>query len=57
VTVGDGGKWLRKNALILAKNNYTPASFWLSIPLSQLHDWITTNNAIIEEAKAARNSK
>jgi hypothetical protein len=32
--------------MILARNNNTPISFWLSLPLSRLGGWIADNNAL-----------
>jgi hypothetical protein len=46
VTAGDGGKWLRKQCLLMARNNSTPVPFWLSLPLQQLCLWIGANNAV-----------
>ncbi len=43
------GQWLRKQTLILAQNNHTSASFWLSVRLVDLRLWIAANNEIIEE--------
>lgn len=37
--------------MILAKNTYTPLPFWLDVPFVQIHDWIGTNNELIEESK------
>lgn len=33
--------------MILAQNNSTSASYWLSLPLSELGSWIADNNSII----------
>lgn len=44
--IGDGGDWLRTNTLILASNRNTPVGFWLSLRLSDLPNWIRTNNQI-----------
>lgn len=40
---------MRKQMLIMSKNNKTPMSFWLEMPLSEFRDWIETNNEITEE--------
>ena len=49
IRAGDGGRWLRKQCLILARNNCTPVSDWLSMPLSELRLWIGANNEIEAE--------
>jgi len=33
----------------LAKNNCTPADFWLGLPLVDLPGWIKANNEIISD--------
>ena len=48
---GDGGDWLRKQCLILARNNHTGVDFWLSRPLAELGRWIESNNALAEEGR------
>ncbi|MCL2487346.1 MAG: hypothetical protein FWE80_01545 [Oscillospiraceae bacterium] len=45
---GDGGHWIRRNCLILARNNNTPVDFWLSLPLTELRGWIDDNDALME---------
>ena len=42
---------LRRTALVLAHNNYTPVDYWLSLPLAELHEWIEINNRLVEEQK------
>jgi electron transfer flavoprotein beta subunit len=54
VVIGDGGKWLRRQCLIMAKTNNTPVPFWLSLPLSELIAWIRESNHIVAEAEAHR---
>jgi len=49
--VGDGGAWLRRQCLIMARTNSTPAAFWLSMPLRELPEWISDNNYLIEQLK------
>ncbi|WP_298031690.1 hypothetical protein [uncultured Dysosmobacter sp.] len=38
----------------MAKNNNTPVSFWLSLPLPDLVAWIKASNAIVEKENAER---
>lgn len=54
VVTGDGGKWLRKQCLILARNNATPVGFWLALRLRELGSWIETNNEIIRDGRSKR---
>lgn len=54
VVTGDGGMWLRKQCLIMAKNNDTPASYWVSLPLKSLAKWIKASNLLVAEEKANR---
>nr|DAI82286.1 MAG TPA: hypothetical protein [Caudoviricetes sp.] len=54
---GDGGLWLQKQCLILARNNHTPVPFWLSLPLWKLGQWIKANNAVVAEGEEAANGK
>jgi hypothetical protein len=35
----------------MAQNNNTPVSYWLSVPLSELTEWIDDNNHIIERRR------
>ena len=35
----------------MARNNYTPISFWLSLPLIELIQWIEVNNQVISKEK------
>ncbi len=51
---GDGGKWVRKQCLILARNNATPVGFWLALRLRELGSWIETNNEIIRDGRNKR---
>ena len=51
VVTGDGGLWLQKQCMILARNNNTPVPYWLSLPLWRLGQWIKTNNVIVAEEK------
>jgi hypothetical protein len=37
--------------MILAQNNNTPVSFWMSLPLWKLPQWIKVNNIVIAETK------
>ena len=53
----DGGEWLRRQALLMAQGNNTPAPYWLAMPLYQLRQWIDTNNAIVAEREKARKAK
>lgn len=54
VKAGDGGRWLRKQCLILARNNNTPAFEWLALPLVELGPWIMANNMIEAENEQRR---
>ncbi len=49
--IGDGGTWLRRQCLLLAKVNNTPVPFWLSLPLCELSAWIRDSNWIVEKSK------
>lgn len=51
MTPGKDGLWLRKQFLILARNNHTDVSFWASQPLTALQSWILTNNDVVEAGK------
>lgn len=51
------GQWLRVQCLILARNNHTPADYWLSLPLRELGLWIEANNAIVENRGEGRNGR
>lgn len=42
---------LRRTAMVLAQNNYTPVDYWLRLPLKELSEWVETNNRIIEERR------
>ena len=48
---------LRRQALLMAQGNNTPAPYWLAMPLYQLRQWIDTNNAIVAEREKARKAK
>ena len=41
----------------MARNNRTSVDFWLSMPISQLSGWISTNNDIEEEIKQRQKSR
>lgn len=40
---------LRRLSFILSDHSKTPVTYWLDLPLSELVDWIATNNDIIQE--------
>lgn len=46
---GDGGQWLRRQCLILARANATPVGYWLSEPLPCLMQWIEAHNKLAAE--------
>lgn len=50
----DGGRWLRRQALVLSQNNHTPVWYWLSCTLPDLSKWIQESNRLVAEAKANR---
>lgn len=54
---GDGGMWLRRQALLMAQENCTPAPYWLAMPLYQLQQWIEANNAIVADREKARKER
>lgn len=54
---GDGGAWLRKQCLIMAQNNHTPVSYWLSVPLLSLAKWIKASNGLVREQQEARKNR
>jgi hypothetical protein len=37
--------------MIMARNNATPITFWLSLPLSSLLPWIKVNNKLNKQQK------
>lgn len=47
--MGDGGKWIRRQCLVMAQNTYTPVQFWVEMPLTELAEWIESNNDLIKE--------
>lgn len=47
--MGDGGAWLRRQILVMSKNNKSSPDFWLNMPLVEFRDWIETNNEITED--------
>jgi len=53
--VSDGGAWLRRQSLILAKNYSTSVSYWLSVPLRDLREWIITSNDLVRDQKEETN--
>jgi len=36
----------------MARNSYTPVNFWLKMPLTELSQWIKTNNQLVQEERA-----
>lgn len=54
---GDGGVWLRRQCLTMAKTNQTPVSYWLSLPLPSLCKWIKVSNQLVKEARERRKNK
>ena len=49
---------MRKQCLIMARNNHTSAFSWLSLPLFEFRLWIAANNALVaEEEKERRHGK
>jgi hypothetical protein len=42
--------WLREQYIIMAKNNNTPVSFWLELPLTEFSKWIRASNSVIEKS-------
>ena len=51
IVTGDGGEWIRKQALILAKNWSTPVPYWLSVSLPDLKKWIDASNEAVRESE------
>lgn len=49
--IGDGGKELRKQALIMSKGYCTPVDVWLGMRLSQFRDWIKAAIELSNELK------
>ena len=41
----------------MAKNNQTPVSYWLSLPLPSLFKWIKVSNQLVKEARERRKNK
>lgn len=40
--------------MVLSENTHTPIPFWLSLPLTQLLQWIHDNNEIIKSRQAQK---
>ena len=57
VIVGDGGVWLRRQCLAMARTNNTPVDFWLSLRLGELSQWVKASNALIAEEMEKRKQK
>ncbi|MCD8361732.1 MAG: hypothetical protein LUC98_02015 [Lachnospiraceae bacterium] len=51
---GGSGDWLRRQCLVLARNNATPIEYWLSLTLSELRAWIEANNALIKDTESKK---
>lgn len=49
--MGDGGHWLRRQCLVMARNGYGSVQFWLSMPLVEFPKWIEENNRMVEEER------
>jgi len=49
VTAADGGHWVRRQCLLMARSNRTPVGFWLGMPLHTLGEWIRDSNDLIRE--------
>ena len=41
----------------MARTNNTPVSFWLSLRLGELKQWVESSNALIAEATEKRKRK
>lgn len=41
----------------MARNNSTPVSYWLALPLSSLCKWIKVSNQLVKEAREKRGKK
>lgn len=41
----------------MAKTNMTPVSYWLSLPLYSLCEWIKVSNQLVEESRRRRKNK
>lgn len=54
---GDGGKWLRRQCLILAQSGAAPVSYWESIPLWDLGEWIKAHNELVQEQRQKRDAE
>ena len=55
--VGDGGVWLRRQYLAMARTNNTPVDFWLSLRLGEFMQWVKASNALIAEELDRRKRK
>lgn len=40
---------MRRQCLLMARNNRTPVDYWLSLSLRSLCDWIRDSNMLIQE--------
>jgi hypothetical protein len=48
---GDGGKWLRRQCLVLAQTNNTPVPYWLSLTIPDFCAWLRASNQIQQEMR------
>lgn len=48
----DGGRWLRRQCLLMSRTNHTPIGTWLDMPLTEFMDWIDSSNEIAKAAKS-----
>ena len=46
-----------KTCLIMARNNNTPVTDWMKMPLVQLVKWVKANNKVIKEEQEERKKK
>lgn len=52
--MGDGGSWLRRQCMVMAKDCNTPVDYWLQLPLRSFIDWIHDHNDLVKEDNERR---
>ena len=52
--MGDGGSWLRRQCIVMAKDCNTPVDYWLQLPLASFISWIRDHNDMVREENQRR---
>lgn len=45
---------MRRQAIVMAQNTYTPISFWLSMPIREFTEWIKELNELVRQREKDR---